>query len=67
MKVVIIGGGQSGLVACKTFVESGYNVVVLEKSDKNGLFNNILEKEIFKWSSSKFVSGFFRFSYSKAH
>lgn len=36
MKVVIIGGGQSGLVTCKTFVESGYDVVVLEKSDKNG-------------------------------
>ena len=65
MKVVIIGGGQSGLVTCKTFVESGYDVVVLEKSDKNGLFNNVLEKEMFKWSSSKFVSGFSDFPIPK--
>lgn len=58
MKVCIIGGGQSGLVTCKTFVEQGYDVVVLEKSRYNGMYYKIQEKDYFKWSSSKYVSGF---------
>ena len=45
MNVCIIGAGQSGLVTCKTFVEQGFNVIVLENSH-NGLFHNIPEKNI---------------------
>ena len=46
MNVCIIGAGQSGLVTCKTFVEQGFNVIVLEKNSHNGLFHNIPEKNI---------------------
>ena len=46
MKVIIIGGGQSGLVTCKTFVENGLDTVVLEKGDTNGLFNNFSQLKL---------------------
>ena len=42
--ICIIGAGQSGLTTCKTFIEKNYNVLVLEKSNINGLFNSIKEK-----------------------
>ena len=58
MKVIIIGSGQSGLVACKTFIEEGYDVRVLEKTSNNGLFYSIPEKDYFRWSSSRYISGF---------
>ena len=57
--ICIIGSGQSGLTTCKTFIEKGYNVIVLEKNyDSNGLFSSIQEKEYFYWSSSKYMSSF---------
>ena len=65
MSVVIIGAGQSGLVTCKTFKEKNYNVLVLEKNNKNGLFSNVLEKEYFRWSSSRYISGFSDFPIPK--
>jgi dimethylaniline monooxygenase (N-oxide forming) len=65
MSVVIIGAGQSGLVTCKTFKEKNYNVLVLEKNNKNGLFSNVLEKKYFKWSSSRYISGFSDFPIPK--
>lgn len=65
MKVCIIGAGQSGLVTCKTFLEENYEVIVLEKSKSNGLFNNIMEKEYFTWSSSRYISGFSDFPIPK--
>lgn len=58
MKVCVIGAGQSGLVSYKTFVEAGYNVIVLEQSGTNGLYHNIKEKDYFRWSSSRYISGF---------
>ena len=58
MKVIIIGAGQSGLVACKTFIEQGYDVMVFEKSVHNGLFYTIPEQDYFRWSSSRYISGF---------
>ena len=58
MKVIIIGAGQSGLVACKTFIEQGYDVIVFEKSSHNGLFYTIPEQDYFRWSSSRYISGF---------
>ena len=59
MNLVIIGGGQSGLVTCKTFIENNFKVLLLEKGNKkNGLFSNVLEKEYFRWSSSRYISGF---------
>lgn len=57
--ICIIGAGQSGLVTCKTFAESGKNVIVLEKCDHCiGMFSTIKEKELFKWSTSRYMSGF---------
>jgi L-2-hydroxyglutarate oxidase LhgO len=51
--ICIIGGGQSGLVTCKTFIESGKSVIVLEKcKDGIGMFSTIKEKNSFKWSTS---------------
>jgi len=57
--ICIIGSGQSGLTTCKTFIEKGYNVIILEKNyNTNGLFSSIQEKEYFYWSSSKYMSSF---------
>lgn len=56
--VAIIGAGQSGLVTCKTMIEQGFRVIVLEKTKQNGLFYNIPQQDYFTWSSSKYVSGF---------
>ena len=57
--ICIIGSGQSGLVTCKTFIERGYNVIILEKNyNSNGLFSSIQEKDYFYWSSSKYMSCF---------
>jgi len=57
--VCIIGSGQSGLTTCKTFAEKGYNVIVLEKNaHDNGLFYSIQEKDYFRWSTSRYMSGF---------
>lgn len=57
--ICIIGSGQSGLTTCKTFIESGYNVIILEKNyNSNGLFSSVKEKEYFYWSSSKYMSCF---------
>lgn len=65
--VCIIGGGQSGLVTCKTFVESGKNVIVLEKCDGCiGMFSTIKEKKLFKWSTSRYMSGFSDFPIPKS-
>lgn len=64
--VCIIGSGQSGLVTCKTFVEKNHNVIVLEKNNNsNGLFNTIKEKNYFKWSTSRAMSGFSDFPMDK--
>ena len=64
--VCIIGSGQSGLVTCKTFVEKNHNVIVLEKNNNtNGLFNIIKEKNYFKWSTSRAMSGFSDFPMDK--
>ena len=63
--VCIIGYGQSGLVTCKTFAEKNYNVIVLEKNNRNGLFNTIKEKNHFKWSTSRSMSGFSDFPMDK--
>jgi hypothetical protein len=64
--VCIIGSGQSGLVTCKTFVETNHNVIVLEKNNNtNGLFNMIQEKNYFKWSTSRAMSGFSDFPMDK--
>lgn len=65
MDLVIIGGGQSGLVTCKTFIENKFRVILLDKCSKNGLFNNVLEKEYFTWSSSRYISGFSDFPIPK--
>jgi dimethylaniline monooxygenase (N-oxide forming) len=65
--ICIIGSGQSGLTTCKTFIEKGYNVIVLEKNyNSNGLFSSIQEKEYFYWSSSKYMSSFSDFPMSDA-
>jgi cation diffusion facilitator CzcD-associated flavoprotein CzcO len=41
--ICIIGSGQSGLTTCKTFIEKGYNVIILEKNyNSNGLFSSII-------------------------
>ena len=57
--ICIIGSGQSGLTTCKTFAEKGYNVIVLEKNaHDNGLFYSIQEKDYFRWSTSRYMSGF---------
>jgi hypothetical protein len=63
--ICIIGSGQSGLVTCKTFVEKKYNVIVLEQNNINGLFNTIKEKNYFKWSTSRTMSGFSDFPMDK--
>ncbi len=54
--VCIIGAGQSGLTTIKTF--SDQNIICLEKSSSNGMFQNIKEKNYFEWSSSKYMSAF---------
>lgn len=54
--VCIIGAGQSGLTTIKTF--SDQNIICLEKSNSNGMFQNIKEKKYFEWSSSKYMSAF---------
>tara|TARA_B100000424_G_C22941864_1_gene501197 strand:- start:2182 stop:3921 length:1740 start_codon:yes stop_codon:yes gene_type:complete len=65
--VCIIGAGQSGLVSCKTFSENNKNIIVLEKcTDCNGMFANIKEKEYFKWSTSRYMSGFSDFPMDKS-
>ena len=56
--VCILGAGQSGLVTCKTFAEKNNNIIVLEKSNNNGLFSTIKEPNYFKWSTSRSMSGF---------
>jgi len=64
--VCIIGAGQSGLVSCKTFVESNKNVIVLEKCNGcSGMFSTIKEKDLFKWSTSRYMSGFSDFPIPK--
>lgn len=57
MKVCIIGGGQSGIIACRTFVSKGHEVVVLEKCCM-GFFSQVLEDRYFRWSTSRYMSGF---------
>jgi len=54
--VCIVGAGQSGLTTIKTF--SDQNIICLEKSCSNGMFQNIKEKNYFQWSSSKYISAF---------
>lgn len=54
--VCIVGAGQSGLTTIKTF--SDQNIICLEKSNSNGMFQNIKEKNYFEWSSSKYMSAF---------
>ena len=64
--VCIIGAGQSGLTTCKTFSETGKKIIVLEKCNNcNGMFSHIKEKDYFRWSSSKKVSGFSDFPMNK--
>ena len=58
-EICIIGGGLSGLTTCKTFSEITDNIIVLDKCENcMGSFSNIKEKDYFKWSSSKYISGF---------
>lgn len=65
--VCIIGAGQSGLVTCKTFSEQNKKLIVLEKCiDCNGMFSNIKEKDYFKWSTSRYMSGFSDFPMDKS-
>jgi thioredoxin reductase len=62
----IIGGGQSGLVTLKTFSEKTDNIILLEKCNGCvGLFANIKENTKFKWSTSRYMSGFSDFPMSK--
>jgi dimethylaniline monooxygenase (N-oxide forming) len=61
--VCIIGAGQSGITTIKTF--SDQNIICLEKTDSNGMFQNIKEKNYFEWSSSKYMSAFSDFPMSK--
>ena len=61
--VCIIGGGQSGITTIKTF--SDKNIICLEKSNSNGMFQNIKEKQYFEWSSSKYMSAFSDFPMKK--
>ena len=65
--ICIIGAGQSGLVTCKTFSETGKNIIVLEKcNDCIGMFSTIKEKDLFKWSTSRYMSGFSDFPMPKS-
>jgi dimethylaniline monooxygenase (N-oxide forming) len=58
-KYCIIGGGQSGIAACKTFSENTDSIVVLERQNEcSGMFCNIKEKDYFRWSTSSYMSGF---------
>lgn len=61
----IIGAGQSGLVTCKTFSEKTQNIIVLEKDTSNGMFSSVKEKNLFYWSTSRFMSGFSDFPMNK--
>jgi len=62
----ILGGGQSGLVTLKTFSEKTNNIVLLEKCNGCvGLFANIKENQMFKWSTSRYMSGFSDFPIPK--
>lgn len=64
--ICIIGAGQSGITTCKTFLEANKKIIVLEKCENsNGMFSHIKEKDLFKWSSSKYVSGFSDFPMDK--
>jgi thioredoxin reductase len=64
--VCIIGGGQSGLATLKTFSEKTENVILLEKCNNCvGLFAHIKEDEMFKWSTSRYMSGFSDFPIPK--
>ena len=63
--ICIIGAGQSGLVSCKTFSEKTHNIIVLEKNTSNGMFSFIKEKNLFYWSTSRFMSGFSDFPMNK--
>jgi len=64
--LVIIGAGQSGLVTLKTFLEKTHNILVLEKCNGcTGLFSTIQEKGAFKWSTSRYMSGFSDFPIPK--
>lgn len=65
--VCIIGGGQSGLVTLKTFAEKTDNIIVLEKCNKcTGYFSGIKEQDLFKWSTSRYMSGFSDFPMPKS-
>lgn len=65
--LVIIGAGQSGLVTLKTFLEKTQNILVLEKCNGcTGLFSTIKEKGEFKWSTSRYMSGFSDFPMPKS-
>lgn len=64
--ICIIGAGQSGITTCKTFSETNKKIIVLEKCNNcNGMFSNIKEKDYFRWSSSRYVSGFSDFPMDK--
>ena len=64
--VCILGGGQSGLVTLKTFLETTKNILLLEQSDGHtGLFSTIKEQEAFTWSTSRYMSGFSDFPMPK--
>jgi dimethylaniline monooxygenase (N-oxide forming) len=64
--ICIIGAGQSGLATCKTFSEQTQNIIVLEKNNHHdGLFSTIKEKDYFKWSTSRSMSGFSDFPMDK--
>jgi cation diffusion facilitator CzcD-associated flavoprotein CzcO len=63
--ICIIGAGQSGLVTCKTFSEKTQSILVLEKDASNGMFSFIKEKNLFYWSTSRFMSGFSDFPMNK--
>ena len=64
--VCIIGGGQSGLVTLKTFLETSPNCILLEKCNGCiGLFSTIQEPDSFKWSTSRYMSGFSDFPMPK--
>lgn len=65
--ICIIGAGQSGITTCKTFSETNKKIIVLEKCNNcEGMFSNIKEKDYFRWSSSRYVSGFSDFPMDKS-
>ena len=65
--ICIIGGGQSGLATLKTFLEKTSNIILLEKCNNCvGLFSHIKEGDYFKWSTSRYMSGFSDFPIPKS-